>query len=192
MHWSLGVETKGGDIAQVAAAHDQKVVSVLKFLKEQKIEDKNTQTSRIELSENWVNRDRERVKEGYIASAQIAFESANLEQYRELWMGLAKIPDVSVKGVGFDTSKRIDIQNEARLNAVKAAKEKAESLAKALGASIHEPLVIEENSATWPGMYNTRNTFAAAPGQGANGTSLAPGTISVTSRVQVKFRISGP
>lgn len=192
MHWSLEVKTKGNEVGQAAEAHDKKVEAVLKFLKERQIEDKKIQTSRIELSENWVHRGRDRVKEGYIASTQIVFESAKLDEYRVIWLGIANIPDVSVRGVSFDTSERIKYQGEARLKAVKVAREKAEALAKALSSSIQEPLLIEENSAMLPGMFNTRNTMAAAQGGGANGSSLAPGTISVTGRVRVKFRITSP
>lgn len=195
MNWSLSVETKGNDVGQVAEMHDKKVTAVLKFLKERKIEEKEIQTSRIQLSENWVYRDRNHVKEGYAASTQIAFKSGDLKKYRSLWLGIAKLPDVSVKGVSFATSERIKFQNESRLKAVKAAREKAESLAVALGASIHEPLLIQE-------VFTSNDPFAAGnmviqsrrltDGAAAEGESFAPGTISVTSRVQVKFRISGP
>ena len=189
MIWSLSIQSKGNEVAQVAAVHDKKVAKVLAFIKEQKIEDKEVKTSRIRLSENWVNRGRERVKEGYVASTGITFKSKHLDQYQKIWMGVAQLPDVSVGGISFDSSQRIKIQNETRLKALTMAKEKAAAMAKALGASIHEPLVIAE---TGPTVYQggMRNSVMAMQQAGAAGTSIAPGTISVTSRVQVKFRIS--
>ncbi len=195
MIWSLSVESKGNEVELVAGAHDKKVATLLKFLKEQKIEDKKLRTSRIELSENLVYRDRNKVKEGYIASTQVSFRLSDLEKYRTLWLGISKQADVSVKGVDFDSSQRIKYQNESRLKAVKAAKEKAQALAEALDSTIHEPLLIEEQGSS---TFNLRNNSfmtnvnggAIALGQGANWDSIALGTISVTTSVQVKFRIS--
>jgi len=195
MLWSLVVETKGNDVGQVAELHDVKVGAVLEFLKNQKIEDKEVQTSRIQLAENWVYRDRNRVKEGYAASTQIAFKSSDLDKYRSLWLGIAKLPDVSVKGVTFATSERIKYQNRSRVEAVMVAREKAEALAKALESSIHEPLLIEEVPASGAMPFNnsnnlTSNRINVPLFNDPNGTSIAPGTISVSTSVQVKFRIS--
>ncbi len=195
MTWSLVVETKGKDVGLVAQLHDQKVGVVLKFLKEQKIEEKEIQTSRIQLSENWVYRDRNRVKEGYAASTHITFKSSDLEKYRPLWLGVANLPDVSVKGVSFGASERIKYQNDSRVEAVKVAREKAGALAEALGSSIYEPLLIEENVASGSNPFSNSgglrsNRIEMPVFNGANGPSVAPGTISVKTSVQVKFRIS--
>lgn len=197
MHWNLEVKTNGVEVAKVAEVHDKKVEAVLKFLMGQKIEAKKIQTSRIQLSEHRVRRNGDYVKEGYDASTEISFETGDLEKYRSLWLGVSKIQDVSVKGVAFQSSERIKHQNESRLKAVKAAKEKAAALAKALDSSIHEPFLIEEKTQeVWPGMFNARNTgnniSSSVFASGSQGGGLAPGTISVTTRVQVKFRISTP
>src|SRR5438094_5985112 len=85
------------------------------------------------------------VREGYVTATEIAFKITQLDFYKKLWLGLAKISGVSVQGARYDHTKRIKFQNETREKAVLAAKEKALVLASALGAEIGEPLLLEED-----------------------------------------------
>ena len=145
MTWWLEVSTKANSVEDTAETHDENVSSVLNFLKNKDVDSKKVQTSRIQLSENSVYRNNTWVREGFKANTSIRFESGHIHRYRELWIGLSKLSDVSVKNVTFGTSKRIDIQNESRLKAAKAAREKAIALANSLDSVINEPLQIEED-----------------------------------------------
>jgi len=195
MHWTLFVKTQGPEIASVAETHDRKVAGVIAFLKERSIDEKKIQTSRITLSENWVYKDRDRVLDGYIASTTVVFESNKLDQYRDLWIGVANLMDVSVNSVEFDTSERIKHQNNSRLQAVRAAKDKAIALAKALDSNVGKPLVIDEVMAPaldysgQGGPANFRMAFTESAMAAPDASSISPGTISVRTRVNVKFQI---
>jgi len=195
MHWTLSVKTQGPEIASVAETHDRKVAGVIVFLKDRGIDEKKIQTSRITLAENWVYKNRDRVLDGYIASTTVVFESNKLDQYRDLWIGVAKLKDVSVNAVEFDTSERIKHQNNSRLQAVRAAKEKAIALAEALASRIGKPLVIDEVMAPTvdysgrAGLANNRMAFAESANVAPDASSISPGTISVRTRVNVKFQI---
>lgn len=192
MHWSLNVTTRGPEVAGVAAAHDRKVAGVITFLKDNSIEEEKIQTSRISLSESWTYRDRNRVKDGYVGSTTIMFESGDLDKYRDLWMGLAALTDINVNGVSFDTSERIKHQHATRARAVRDARQKATELAEALDAWIGEPLLISENLASMDGphpvMARSAVAFEAA-GAAPDGPSISPGTISITTHVAAKFRL---
>jgi uncharacterized protein YggE len=196
MHWTLFVKTQGPEIASVAETHDRKVAGVISFLKDRSIDEKKIQTSRITLAENWVYRANERVMDGYIASTTVVFESNKLEQYRDLWIGVANLKDVSVNSVEFDTSERIKHQNNSRIQAVRAAKDKAISLAEALDSNIGHPLVIDEVMAPTvdysgrAGLANNRMAFAESSMAAPDASSISPGTISVQTRVNVKFEIT--
>lgn len=193
MHWSLQLTTIQNSVAATAEAHDSHVSTVLSFLKENDISEEDTKTSRISITENWVYRNNNRVKEGYKAMTTVTFKSKDLEDYRSLWIGLSKLKDVEVSSVTFDTSDRIRHQNESRLKAVTAAKEKVVAMAGALDSLVHEPLAILEDQAGNTG-YNFRavlGNFSGRSGESAeSGTSISPGAISITTRVNVKFRIS--
>lgn len=196
MHWTLSVKTQGPEIASVAETHDRKVARVITFLKDRSIEEKEIQTSRITLAENWVYRDRNRILDGYIATTTVVFKSKNLNQYRDLWVGVANLKDVSVNSVAFDTSERIKHQNNSRLQAVRAAKEKAVALASALDSNVGKPLVIDEVMAPSvdysgrSGLASNRMAFAESAKVAPDASSISPGTISVRTRVNVKFQIT--
>jgi hypothetical protein len=147
----------------------------------------------MEFGENWEDRGRSRVKEGYFASTRISFRTSDLGTYKPLWLGLADVSGVTVEGVYYDHSKRIDFQNETRRKALLAAKQKAADLAKTLGSEIAEPLRIEEDLSVnegWQGATsNISNRTTVEEKEGAEQEPLAPGTIPIRTRVKVIFRL---
>jgi uncharacterized protein YggE len=199
LHWSVEVKNTGLDLPKVAEVHSTKVAAVLETLKASAVEDKDVQTAQMEFSENRVYRRSEWVKEGYQATTSLAFKITDLAKYKVLWESLAKLSGVSVNGVSFDHSNRIALNKETRVKALKAAKEKAEAMAAVLGAKVGEPLAVYEDLSVtegWGGRNNynlTANntmaqaTIAAAPAE--NGETLAPGSIPITIRVRVTFRL---
>jgi uncharacterized protein YggE len=189
MVWSLRVETKGPSLETVVSEHSTTV-------KKSKVDEKTIQASRMEFGENWEYRSDSRVREGYVATTEIAFKLKEFENYKPLWLGLAKIHGVSISAVTYDHTRRIEFQNESRRKAVLAARDKARALAEALGAVIGEPLMIEEDLSPSEGWQFQRNTSlnnlraADAEAQGQS-TGLAPGTIPITVRVKAAFRLTG-
>jgi uncharacterized protein len=194
MVWHLTVQYKAGKLSSVADQQNKTVQQVLAFLKQTGVKDSEVQMSQMEFGENWEYINNSRVKQGYFASTVVSFRTSELGTYKPLWMGLAEIPGVTVNNVAYDHSKRIEFQNETRQKALLAAKEKAETMAKALGSEIREPLAIEEDlsvSEGWGGSNWNRvvqsNTVAD---QGATPTAdLAPGKIPITIRMKVSFRL---
>ena len=195
MIWSLKIENKGGDLEAVAREHGKQVEAVLKFLKESKVDEKSLQTSGMRFGENWEYRGSSRVKEGYVASTDIAFKMRELDKYSALWLGLAKSTAVTVESVNYEHTKRIEYRNETRQKALLAAKEKASVMAATLGAEIGEPLAVEEDMAVsegWQGNY-ARNTSNVVRSLNADdeisSEGLSPGTISIKARVRISFRL---
>ncbi|HYG34312.1 MAG TPA: SIMPL domain-containing protein, partial [Clostridia bacterium] len=195
MVWSLHIESKGPRLEAVANDQTKMVQKTLEFLQKSKIEPKALQTSRMQFGENWTYSSSSRVRDGYVASTDISFKTTDLERYSELWLGLAEMPAVSIRMVSFDHTKRIEFQNQTREKAILAAKEKAANSAKALGAEIGAPLLLEEDlspSEGWQPYLQNRlaNNVAVFNDQdrGAMG-SLAPGTIPITIRVKAAFQL---
>ena len=87
------------------------------------------------------------------------------------------------------------------VGAVQAAREKATAMAAELGQEIGEPLLIEEQpggawspyGSSWGwggGSWALSNCSMEAPGGAADtGGSVAPGQITVTGAVQVRFEL---
>lgn len=198
MIWSVEVKNKNLGLEAAATEHGKTVQAVLGLLKESKVDDKTIQTSQMEFGENQEYTSGSWVKSGYFARTEISFKVTNFELYKKLWVGLAKISGVSVQGVAYDNSKRIEYRNETRQKALQAAKEKGAAMAKVLGSEIGEPLLVEEDlsvSEGWRGNYaaqaiNTVNNLQAVEnGNTREDTQLSLGTIPVRARVKVSFRL---
>jgi len=195
MHWFLTVRNKAAALQDASNEHARAVQQVLELLKAQKLPETNIQTARMEFGENREYKNNSWVQEGYFASTDITFKLDDFEQYKALWMGLSGIPNVSVRTVQYDHSRRIEYQNDTRTKAVVAARDKARALAGALDSTIAEPLLIEEDLAGNEGwdrealLNNVRNVSFYEGNGGTRDEQLAPGTIPIRVRVKVAFRL---
>lgn len=194
MHWRLTVRSEAVEVTQTADQHQRHVAALLAFLKAGRIEEKKIQTSQMQLGENWEFNRGTRTQKGYFASTTVTFESDDLDQYQKLWMGLSRLAGVSVNGVSFDSSQRIRIQNETRIEALLAARAKAAELAAVLQVSLGGPLAIEEE----PGgddvlrsgpMLSNRMMEASAMQAEVSGESISPGTIPIRIRLRAVFAL---
>lgn len=192
MHWSITVQSNNDVITTLATEHDASVDSLVTFLKSKGVLEENIKASNIQMNEDWsYDGNGTRIKNGYVASTTILFESPDLTQYEVFWLGISELKNVSVNSVLFDTSKRIEYQTQSRIEAIKAAKEKAEALAGALDSKVREPLQIQEeplDSTPWPTPY--ANMSLKSADSGSSSESITPGTITISTRVQVTFRIT--
>jgi len=197
LQWSVEVRNTGQAVAKVAARHSSVVEQLLATLKELGIEDKHVQTAQVELGANRVYRRNEWVEEGYFAATIVSFKLTNLTRYKDVWIKLAEQGGISVKGVVFDHSKRIDLTKETRIKALQAAKAKAVAMAEALDARVGEVMSIAEEPVlygSWTqnislSINNAVQSVQQPGGDGEGGGGVAAGTIPIRARVLVSFRL---
>lgn len=189
MRWRLYLRTNGKSASQAADGHDQNVSAVLVFLRQQKIAEKKIQTSQLQLAEDWEYIGGQRIKKGYYAATVVSFESPSLENYPSLWKGLSQLPSVSIEGIMFDVSNRIQIQEDIRIQALLAAKKKAERLANALETRIGQPLLIEEEASRRDDVRAAIALSAQRRAAEAKNQSLSPGTLLIQMRIKAVFHL---
>jgi len=188
MRWQLAVRTVDPASAGAAEAQGKAVAAVMAFLKQQRIVEESIQTSRIQLGDNWSDSRAGRVRDGYFAATDLSFSLTDFDRYARIWTGLAELPGVSVRAVDMDHRDRIRFQNEARVKALLAAREKAGELAAALGATLGDALFVEEEPAGGQGRFpNPSNVLAHAGEFGGLEEFLAPGAIAIQARVKAAF-----
>jgi uncharacterized protein YggE len=191
LQWLVNVRTTDPQSERAALAHGGEIAAVLSLLRARGIDETTIQTSRMQLGENWTQSQGPRVRDGYFASTDVSFTLTSLDDYAAVWTGLAALPGVTVHHVELGLADRIPHQNAARLAAVKAARDKAQAIADALGARLGEPLFVEEE--LLDGGRQPRLAFSnvamSAGGPGDGGEFVAPGTISVQVRVRAAFRL---
>ncbi len=194
LRWQLTVSNKGGDVTSVSELHTQLTSAVLKLLSDNGVAPADMQTSNMRFNENREYLKSSWTRDGYVASTQIAFSTKNPAVYKDLWIGLSRQTGVSVDSVTWDVANRIALQNSTRIEALTAARTKADEMAKALGMRIAEPRTIEELNAESPFEYRAMsNSIREAPG-GADSEdgAIAPGMISIKTRVKVAFHLVTP
>lgn len=190
MSWALNVTNRGAGIEEIAEQHSQIVLFVLSFLKTTGVANDDTQTSMMQFGENWENENGHRILKGYFASSQVSFKLTDFSKYQSLWLGLSKIEGLSIQNIAYDYSKRIEAQNQARIDALLVAKEKIESMAKTLNVGLGNPLLIEDNqSFNEPMRSNMLMAKASFQSESSDAGGFALGKIEIKSNVRVVYAL---
>jgi len=118
----LGIENKGKSAEEVKSTNDAIVASVLKYLKDAKVPEKNIQTQRLSF---YSYKDYTDKKEYFQASQTITLTLEDLSKYEVLIAGVMSKGVNRIDGVEYKSSQLASYQTEARKLAVQEAKKKA-------------------------------------------------------------------
>ena len=140
---SVRVEHKGKSALEVKERNDNAIDAVLKFCKKLKIDKKDINTTRINLNKNY---DYQKKTYNYVANQSLSIHLKNLNKYEELIQGVLNSGINRIDGVTFKSSQMKTHEREARIRAVKNAKEKAVLYAGVLNQEIGKALSISENT----------------------------------------------
>jgi uncharacterized protein YggE len=188
LYWNISIKSLGKTVVDVSKTHSDDVSNVLNYLKTSGLTSANVKTSRMQLNENMVYRNKSRLREGYFAFTSINFKTIEFQDYMKHWEQLANLNNLTINSVTFGLSNRLAVQDKTRIDAVKKAKEKAVSLAGSLGAQVLEPLLIEEID-SFSGAPRSVVLSMEAAGARDNSGNISPGREIVRARVKTVFRI---
>ncbi|MDG1875202.1 MAG: SIMPL domain-containing protein [Mariniblastus sp.] len=124
---------------------------------------------------------------GYIARRQLSITIKDLEAFEDIYRGLIARGVNDVGGIQFRTTELRRFKDEARLKAVRAAREKATAMAGELGAKLSSVQAITENSGSGYMNFSQNNISSAAFNDSES--SVAAGEISISARVEVVFQL---
>jgi len=191
--WNVTVRNSGISLKEVAGRHGEITGDLLDFLKRSGLSEDRIQTSRMRFGENWQYRKGSRVKEGYFASTDIVFKLSDFEKVPYFWMKLSEIKHLSIQRTRYHLTNREKHLREVRRKALLAGREKAEDMAKTLGAKIGAPLVISEvPRAGMRPLETARALNASVSQEGApaeRGPGVAPGKIKIRVRLEMTFQL---
>jgi len=169
--------------AAFAAANDA-VARVREALREHAVADEAVEGSRLNLTTMWSYVDTPRTFLGYECQAAFTVEATNLDDVQGLLVDLVAAGANEIESVQFDVRAQSDLHAEARRLAVVAAREKAESYARAAGVRLGPVVHIADDEAT--------PIPRALAMQGPSGPDLVPGRVVVTATVTVGFALAQP
>ncbi len=204
----LGVETWDRVLTVAQSQNDVIVQKTFDIAKEFKLADKDIQTDYIKIVPTYDNNNYNQYDKGhitgYLAQKTIAINLKDVNKFETLLTQLLQGGVNHVHGIQFNTSELKKYRDQARSLAIKAAREKAENLAKELGVKVGKPYNVSTYSGGWWMDYGTgwgggyggamyqnvqQSVNTSGNGEDSEGNSLALGQIKVNASVSVSFEI---
>ncbi len=192
----LNVETWDKLLSVSKKQNDTIVRKVLALAEKYKIEPKYFQTSQFTVyptyNDKYSNSGVVTIA-GYRITKSIIITLNNLELYENLISDAIEAGVNYVNNIQYQTTELRKHRDEARKQAIRAAKEKAEALCKELGVKVGKPQYISETSSFYNpwGQRNYQNVMmdSNAGGGAEMSPTTSPGEISVSAIVSVTFDI---
>ncbi len=188
----VGVESRAEKLEDAKRDNDAKMKAMLAVLKQKGIEAKDVQTDYLNIQPQFPMDAPGNVRLqpiGYSVRRNATVLLRKIDKFDEVLSALITSGSNTVDDIDFRTSKLEEYLQQARLKAIQQAKEKATTLVGAVGSKLGRAYTInEENNVYQPVMYK-RAMMAMDAGGSGDGSTMAPGEITVTTTVQASFVI---
>jgi hypothetical protein len=203
---SVGVETRDQNLDVARQQNDERIAHALAFLKDAGVKDKDVQTDFISVVPDYDYNSSHVKPVAYIVRKSIEIRVTAITNFESIVTGLLTNGVNYIHGIDFRTSQLRKYRDQARELAVKAAKEKADAMASALGVKRGKVSSINVNdwSGGWGGYQNRWGAQWGINGQFQNAVqnlgdiagspdnaaeTFSVGEISVSATVNVSFLI---
>ena len=200
--FTLGVESVDKDILAARTRTDGRVKEVLAIAKRNDVKAEDVQTSYISIQPKYNTDDldyeqRRAIKReflGYQVSKTIAVILRDISRFDSLLSDVLKAGVTRLGNVEFRDSQIRKHRDQARAMAMKAAQEKARLLAGEIGQAIGPAYSITEGvvipyAAANVAQNRIMDNFVGNAASSESESAIAPGSISVTAQVTVRFRL---
>lgn len=192
--FSAGVTTQGKTAREAMSANAAAMSKVFAQLKQAGIAERDVQTSTINLNPIYgqpvLDERGQMVREpliiGYQAMNMVTVRQRDLKGFGKVLDALVASGANQISGPGFEIENPAAAQDEARVNAMKAARSRAELYAKAAGLRVVRILSISE------GGYNppTPVMYAKAEMADTASTPVAAGQVETSVSVNLQFELA--
>ena len=195
--FTLAVENVDKDMLVANKKTDDSVKQILAIARRHNVKPEDVQTSNISVQPKYNTDDMEyearrnvkRVLIGYQVSKTVAVRLREISRFDEMLADILKAGITRLSNMEFRDSQLRKHRDEARRMAMRAAKEKADLMAREIGQSIGPAYSITETTRDYAPRA-MQNVSSDAGEAGESESALAPGTLSVTAQVTVRFRLN--
>lgn len=186
---NLGVESRDKDLGIAKAQHDNRVKKIIADARSFGVESKDIQTNTLRMTAEYSEEKVPRFL-GYEMTQTVEIRLKDLAKYESLTSQLLVDGVNRIHSVEFVVRENRKYKDEARLKAIRAAREKATAMATELGQSVGKPWTIFENSANANYYLANANTSLGYMGKAVEEEStVAPGEVSIRASVNVSFEL---
>jgi hypothetical protein len=181
---SMHVRREGSEPAELRREIDKVVRAILKLVRNLKIAESDVTTAALSINPRYRRRDSETVVDGVIATQTILITLRNLDLFGRLLNRSLEEGVNNVDPIRLDTSRRVELENQALEVAMKDAREEAARIALGLDLRLGQALNVQVVS------HSPRPQMALMEMRSAgNSATFNPGLIRVERNVQVTFAI---
>lgn len=185
----VGIEARRPTMAEAREASASAHARVLEAVRGLGIAPADVQTEQLSLAAEHDYTEQGRVLRGYLATNVVKVRLRDVRRAGELVDAAVAAggDDARVDGVSFEIEDQTALRAEARRRAIADARAKAEQLAAEIGATVGEPVFVEEVSAVTPGPVMMR--MEAAQAADAR-TQVEAGALETRVEVRVRWAIA--
>ena len=195
--FSAGVSSSGKTAGEALAANSADMNKVIAALKRAGIADRDIQTSNLSLNPIYADMSRQPADPleqqvprivGYQVTNNVSVKQRNLAEFGKVIDTLVSAGANQVNGPGFEMDNPDAALDEARLAAMKKARDRAALYAKAAGLRVVRILSISESGGYMPPQPMMYARGAAA--DMAQSTPVAAGEVTLSTSVAVQFELA--
>jgi len=204
--FTLKAENVNLDVNTAKAKTDEDVKKIFALARSYKIEPQNVQTDFIRINEHYTDyvQGKPREFKGYAVAQTTTILLKDISRFESLLGDVVKAGISNVSDVTFRASQMRKYMDQARAQAMRAAHEKAVALAAEIGQHIGKAYNITEvgttvlpaydedsdRSPSNSSNYSSNITSEIVRSVADNQSTIAPGMISITVRVKVRFELN--
>ena len=196
--FTLAIENVDKDMLAANRKTDESVKQILAIARKNNVKPEDVQTSQISVQPKYNTDDMSyeernkvnRILIGYEVSKTIAIRLRDISRFDELLADVLKAGITRLSNLQFRDSQLRKHRDEARRMAIRAAKEKADLLAREIGQTIGPAYSITELGSDYSTANVSQNRLDSFVGTAESESAIAPGSISVTAQVTVRFKLN--
>jgi uncharacterized protein len=189
---SLGVEARADTVSEAQAQAIEAMDQVMQALEDNGVADKDVQTQRFSIypMTRWIEEKDEEEIIGYRVTNIVLAKIREVDKAGDVIDAVAEAGGdlVRIQGISFTVDNPSRYYEEARVKAVKDAKDKALQLANLAGVKLGEPTYIFEGAIYQPSVTRDFYEAAGAPVP-APETTISPGELKITLNIQMAYSI---
>lgn len=190
--WRISLTDTDKDLQAAKAANDENVKAVLALRRELGIIEGDLETGQVSIQREYErdSRGQRGAFKHFAVRRNITIRQRELKRFDEYLDSLVASADMEVD-FSFESSKMQDIRAETRLQALVAAKKKAQAMAEVVGARLGKVLTINEHSENrgFANPYSNAAFVHSTPSVDSASDTFVPGAISVSMTVYVVFEL---
>lgn len=188
--FSVGVQTEKSSIAEAQKENTDKMNKIVKAMKDSGIKDEDIRTSNYSIYPQYNYLDGRQSLRGYQVSQDVTVKVRDLSKVGDIF---AKAGDLGANTVGslqFTIDDPDQYKQEARVEAIKKAQEKARFLAKETDIKLGKIVSFYEYSPETPVYYDSMMKSEASMGMGGAMPAVAPSIQAGSSEITVTVNVS--